>query len=120
MTDYRADNLRRRKRAERRAFGGEVAFVFGMVVFIWLSVWLIGKITSEGFVCESRPITVQSGDTLDGIVREHCSGEVLIALDQVVEVYGTTIHANDTIYLPTSDKCTLTIDDAGEVYEACR
>lgn len=120
MTDYRVDNLRRRKRAERRAFGGEVAFVLGMVAFVWLSVWVVGKITSVGFVCESRPITVQSGDTLDGIVREHCSGVVTDALDEVVRVYGTTIHANDTIYLPTSDKCSLTLTDAGEVYESCQ
>lgn len=115
----RVDNLRQRKRAERRLLAGEFAFILGMVAFVWLSVWLVGKMTSEGFVCESRPITVQSGDTLDGIVREYCSGEVLNALDQVVNVYGTTIHANDTIYLPTSDKCALTIDDAGEVYERC-
>ena len=115
----RVDNYRLRRRAERRAFIGEFAFILGMVAFVWLSVWLIGKMTSVGFVCESRPITVQAGDTLDGIVREHCSGEVLVALDEVVRVYGTTIHANDTIYLPTSDKCTLTIDDAGEVYERC-
>lgn len=119
MTDYRVDNLRRRKRAERQTFAGEVLFIFVMVAFIYLVVWFVGSFTSEGFACDSRPITVQSGDTLDGIVREHCSGVVTDALDEVVRVYGTTIHANDTIYLPTSDKCTLTIDDAGEVYERC-
>lgn len=115
----RVDNYRQHKRAERRAFIRELLFIFGMVAFVYVAVWFIGNLTSEGFVCESRPITIQYGDTLDGIVREHCSGEVLNALDQVVKVYGTTIHANDTIYLPTSDKCTLTIDDAGEVYERC-
>lgn len=103
MTDYRVDNLRRRRRAERRAFASEFAFIVGMVGLLWVSVWLVGKVTSEGFVCESRPITVQSGDTLDGIVREHCSGVVTDALDEVVRVYGTTIHANDTIYLPSGE-----------------
>jgi len=52
-------------------------------------------------------------------VREFCAGEVTSALDQVVRVYGTTIYAGNTIYLPTNDKCTLTLNDAGEVYETC-
>lgn len=119
MTDYRVDNLRRRRRAKRRASIGEGLFVMFVFGCLWLSVWAFSHLTSEGFVCESRPITVQAGDTLDGIVREHCSGTVTDALDEVVRVYGTTIHANDTIYLPTNDKCSLTLT-AGEVYESCQ
>jgi len=119
MTDYRVDNLRRRRRAEQRGLIGEtlfIAFIFGS---LWLALWVSLSFTREGFACERFSITVEAGDTLDGIVREYCAGEVVSALDQVVRVYGTTIYAGDTIYLPTSDKCTLTLDDAGEVYETC-
>jgi len=119
MTDYRVDNLRRRRRAERRELVGEtlfIAFIFGS---LWLALWAFLSFTREGFACEKYPITVQVGDTLDGIVRENCVGEVVNALDQVVKVYGTTIYAGNTIYLPTSDRCTLTLTDSGEVYESC-
>jgi len=119
MTDYRVDNLRRRKRAERREFIGEGLFIMLVFGSLWLAVWAFSSFTNEGFSCERFPITVENGDTLDGIVREFCAGEVTSALDQVVRVYGTTIYAGNTIYLPTSDKCTLTLNDAGEVYETC-
>lgn len=110
------------RRSARRQFGDTVLdgltlmFLFAL---IWFVLWVASGGLSAGFACDTRPITVQSGDTLDGIVREFCTGTVTDALDQVVRVYGVTIQPNQTIYLPSSDRCTLTLDDAGQVYENC-
>lgn len=111
----RVDNLR--KRTERGKLLSEVLFLFAIVGFIYGSAWFISNLNG-GFVCETRAITVQAGDTLDEIVRDHCEGEVTRALDNVVRVYGATIQPNQTIYLPKNEKCL--VDVVGDdVYDEC-
>lgn len=110
------DNYRRKRLGDNALDGLTLMFLFAL---IWFVMWVASGGLAVGFTCDTRPITVQSGDTLDGIVREFCAGTVTDALDQVVRVYGTTIYPNTMIYLPSSDRCTLTLDDAGQVYENC-
>lgn len=110
------DNYRRKRLGDNVLDGLTLMFLFAL---IWFVMWVASGGLAVGFTCDTRPITVQSGDTLDGIVREFCAGTVTDALDQVVKVYGTTIYPNTMIYLPSSDRCTLTLDDAGQVYENC-
>ena len=110
------DNYRRRHFGDNVLDGLTLMFLFAL---IWFVMWVASGALSAGFTCDTRPITVQSGDTLDGIVREFCAGTVTDALDQVVRVYGATIYPNTVVYLPSSDRCTLTLDDAGQVYENC-
>jgi hypothetical protein len=118
------DNYHRRSRYEAASMPVRRFFVWLFIwafvfCFLWVFLRSFFHLTDSGFVCETRPITVQAGDTLDDIVREFCAGQVTEALDQVVRVYGATIHPNDTLYLPASDLCPLLTTDSGQVYDDC-
>jgi len=55
------------------------------------------------YTCPNLSITVKNGDTLDGIVRKHCSGTFTDALDDMVSEYGSTIYAGQIVILPTDN-----------------
>ena len=43
------------------------------------------------YECDTKPITVLEGDTLWGLTREHCWGNLSRALDDAVERFGTNL-----------------------------
>ena len=57
--------------------------------------------SKPSYTCPNLSVTVKQGDTLDGIVREHCSGTFTDALDDMVSEYGTTIYAGQVVILPS-------------------
>lgn len=81
---------------------------------------LIGFIVgnSSSFECDSEPHSVERGDTLWAIAETKCDGNIGAVVDNLVVVYGDTIHAGDTIWLPTESKCLLENRD-GHIYDEC-
>ena len=74
--------------------------------------------TLDDFSCETEPHTVVDGDTLWAIAENKCEGNIQVVVDNLVDVYGTTIHAGQTIWLPLDSKCLLD-NRGGQVYDVC-
>jgi len=72
----------------------------------------------DNFTCDGAPHRVNYGDTLWAIAEMKCDGNIQVAVDNLVEVYGTTIQPNQDIWLPTSQDCLLENRD-GDVYDSC-
>lgn len=75
-----------------------------IIFVIAILVIFINARNTPSFTCPEITVTIQKGDTLDGIVRKHCKGTVTNALDILVNQYGATIYPFQTIALPTSDR----------------
>ena len=78
--------------------------------------------TREGFSCGTSSHVVVEGDTLWGIAEDNCSGNIQKASDDLLKVYGSPLEVGNTVYLPKSDKCKLSIEDVeGQeyIYEEC-
>lgn len=72
-----------------------------LVALAWAGLWGVRKVTEPPtYSCAVRSVDVESGDTLDGIARRHCSGDVLAVIDTLVTMYGTRIDTWQTIHLP--------------------
>ena len=74
--------------------------------------------TLDDFSCETQPRTVVDGDTLWAIAEDKCEGNIQVVVDNLVDVYGTTIHAGQTIWLPLDSDCLLE-NRGGQVYDTC-
>lgn len=90
------------------------ALVAGMVV-----AYIVGEETSNNFTCDIDAHHVEYGDTLWSIAEQKCEGDIQRVTDNLVDVYGTTIHPSQNIYLPENENCLLTLTDNGEVFESC-
>jgi hypothetical protein len=75
-------------------------WLFGIATVI-VSLLIFFSMSSPSYSCPNITVTVKQGDTLDGIVREHCSGTFTDALDDMVSEYGTTIYAGQVVILPS-------------------
>lgn len=75
-------------------------WLFGIATVI-VSLLIFFGMSSPSYSCPNITVTVKQGDTLDGIVREHCSGTYTDALDDMVSEYGTTIYAGQVVILPS-------------------
>jgi len=95
-----ANKLERQERidAHYRALAKNIWLMAIAMVIISLLVFF--GLSSPSYSCPNITVTVQQGDTLDGIIREHCSGTYTDALDDIVSEYGTTIYAGQTVTLP--------------------
>jgi len=71
-----------------------------VIASVIVSLLVFFGLSSPSYSCPNITVTVQQGDTLDGIIREHCSGTYTDALDDIVSEYGTTIYAGQTVTLP--------------------
>jgi hypothetical protein len=78
-----------------------------------------GSRQGEKFTCDLEPHTVTYGDTLWSIAEDKCDGNIQVVTDNLADVYGTTIHSGQNIYLPENQDCLLTLTDDGEVFESC-
>lgn len=79
--------------------------------------------TKEGFSCGTSSHVVVEGDTLWEIAENNCSGNIQRVSDELVRVYGLPLEVGNTIYLPKSDECKLSIEETqGQeyVYEKCK
>jgi hypothetical protein len=99
-------NTREQERQERidahyRALANNIWFVAIAMVICFLLVFF--GMSKPSYTCPDITVTVKQGDTLDGIVREHCSGTYTDALDDMVNEYGTTIYAGQVVILPDND-----------------
>ncbi len=97
-------NARELERQERidahyRALAKNI-WLFGIVSVIVCLLVFFGM-SKPSYTCPNITVTVKQGDTLDGIVREHCSGTFTDALDDMVSEYGTTIYAGQVVILPS-------------------
>jgi hypothetical protein len=72
-----------------------------IIALAWVLWWGVGKaVEPPRYSCDYNAVKVVSGDTIDGIVRRHCSGDVLTVIDTLVTMYGTDIDTWQTIHLP--------------------
>ena len=78
-----------------------------------------GSRQGEKFTCDLEPHTVTYGDTLWSIAERKCDGNIQVVTDNLVDVYGTTIHSGENIYLPENQDCLLTMTDNGQIFEDC-
>jgi hypothetical protein len=97
-------NARELERQERidahyRALAKNI-WLFGIATVIVCLLVFFGM-SKPSYTCPNITVTVKQGDTLDGIVREHCSGTFTDALDDMVSEYGTTIYAGQVVILPS-------------------
>lgn len=53
------------------------------------------------YTCEAKSVNAVYGDTLWYLAERYCEGQISLAVDDMVERYGTTIYPNDLIELPT-------------------
>ena len=95
-------------------------FVVAMVILVPVVALLsvVRLQTLDDFSCEAEPRTVLESDTLWGIAESKCDGNIQSVVDNLVDVYGTTIHAGDTIWLPLANECLLD-NRGGQVYDTC-
>jgi hypothetical protein len=78
-----------------------VAFSPLVIALVWVTLWGVRKVTAPPvFSCDTQSVEVVSGDTIDGIARRHCTGDVLTVIDTLVTMYGTRIDTWQTIHLP--------------------
>lgn len=73
---------------------------------------------AQAFVCDAEPHKVEQGDTLWAIAEKKCDGNLETVTDNLVETYGTIIHAGQTIWLPTNQNCLL-VNRGGDIYDEC-
>jgi|694.fasta_scaffold15567_3 hypothetical protein len=71
------------------------------IASVIISLLIFFGMSSPSYSCPNITVTVKQGDTLDGIIREHCSGTYTDALDDMVSEYGTTIYAGQVVILPS-------------------
>jgi len=97
--------------------------LIGVAVGLLLSLVIRGYANGEAYRCQSEAIRVESGDTYWGYLEKYCEGNIENAASDVVKFYGPTLMPGQFIYLPSSDKCDLSLtvaEDGNEyVYEAC-
>lgn len=73
--------------------------IFSVIIFLLVFFGM----PKPSYTCPNLSITVKNGDTLDGIVREYCSGTFTDALDDMVKEYGTIIYAGQVVALPSDN-----------------
>jgi hypothetical protein len=72
-----------------------------VIVLVWALSWGVGKATEPPtYSCAVSTVNVERGDTIDGIARRNCTGEVLTVISILVDMYGTDIDTWQTIHLP--------------------
>lgn len=72
-----------------------------VIALLWAGWWGVGKsIEPPTYSCAVSTVNVESGDTIDGIARRHCVGEVSEVIHTLVTMYGTRIDTWQTIHLP--------------------
>lgn len=54
------------------------------------------------YSCDTAPVTVYRDDTLWQIARQHCWGNLSVAVDDLVEEYGTNLQIGQVIYLKSN------------------
>lgn len=78
-----------------------VVFTPLIIALVWAGWWGVGKaVEPPTYSCDTLAVNVEKGDTIDGIARRHCVGEVLAVIDTLVAMYGTDIDTWQTIHLP--------------------
>jgi cell division protein YceG involved in septum cleavage len=72
-----------------------------VIVLLWAGWWGVSKsIEPPTYSCAVSTVNVERGDTIDGIARRNCTGEVLAVISILVDMYGTDIDTWQTIHLP--------------------
>ena len=80
-----------------------VVFTPLIIVLVWAFSWGVGKaIEPPTYACAVSTVNVEKGDTIDGIARRNCTGEVLAVISILVDMYGTDIDTWQTIHLPVA------------------
>ena len=75
----------------------EKALAVAVVVLAVVAVWSVWKAITEPYTCEKATHIVQEGDTISGIVRQYCRGNLSQADYDFVKKYGTLIHPTQRI-----------------------
>ena len=97
-----------------------LATLVSIVGVFAIKLWMSG----DSYSCEKTPILAKEGDDYWGYVEQYCDGNKQSAADDIVNFYGPTLMPGRVIYLPTSDKCELSLTEMGNgqqyVYESCK
>jgi hypothetical protein len=97
----------------RRTIIGSVVTAIGLVSLLWAS-----DFGDPAWRCDTDPVMVKQGDTLNSIVRERCSGDLVGALYGAYNSYGAVIYPSQVIWLPSRKGCSVFIL-AGNAHENC-
>ena len=82
-----------------------VAFTPLAIGLVWVGLWGLRTATQPPvYSCDTQSIPVESGDTIDGIVRTHCTGEIDEVISLLVKMYGARIDTWQTLHLPIASK----------------
>lgn len=80
----------------RRTFVAVILVIFG-----WVISNVYNHIVGPSFHCPDIVVTVESGDTVWGILENYCTGDIRDAVYDVDKALGTvTVHPGQQIQLP--------------------
>lgn len=94
------------------------ATAIGVLVVLSVALVFARVQAMDNFTCEPNPHIVSYGDTLWAIAEAKCDGNIQVAVNNLVEVYGVIIQPNQSIWLPIHQDCLLENRD-GDVYDSC-
>lgn len=85
---------------ERDRRNGTRAVFALLLAFCLFAVSAPALFDSPSYECRVSHVVVEEGDTLDGIAREYCEGDVDDVVHLLAKMYGVIIHVGSTLHLP--------------------
>ena len=77
--------------------------VFIVVIAAAFAIWNSMNNQFNAYVCNTKPVVVQEGDTMWEIAHANCSGNIVNAVDDLVQEYGfTEVYPGQQLWLPSN------------------
>ena len=77
--------------------------VFIAVIAAAFAIWNSMNNQFNAYVCNTDPYIVQQGDTMWEIAHANCSGNIVNAVDDLVQEYGfTEVYPGQELWLPSN------------------
>jgi hypothetical protein len=77
--------------------------VFGAVILASFAIWKKMDTQFNAYTCNTNPVIVQEGDSMWEIAHANCSGNIVNAVDDIVQEYGfTEIYPGQQLFLPSN------------------
>jgi hypothetical protein len=77
--------------------------VFGAVILASFVIWKKMDTQFNAYACNTNPVIVQEGNSMWEIAHANCSGNIVNAVDDIVQEYGfTEIYPGQQLFLPSN------------------